>query len=114
MQIGKPRTSRSNDIANLRPAKTFVDKATNELVADGCGNHRVIVFDTETKTCKRHWAYGHKPDDVDLGRYDPKAPPALAVPQPGAAARISRSIGCSTSAIASTIASGCSNRTGRS
>src|SRR5881394_1718911 len=80
MQIGKPRSSKgSNDLANLRlPAKTFLDKETNELyVADGYGNHRVIVFDAETGAYKRHWgAYGHKPDDVDLGRYDPKAPPA--------------------------------------
>jgi DNA-binding beta-propeller fold protein YncE len=80
MQIGKPATSKgSNDTANLRlPAKTFIDKATNELfVADGYGNHRVIVFDAETGAYKRHWgAYGKKPDDVDLGRYDPKAPPA--------------------------------------
>jgi DNA-binding beta-propeller fold protein YncE len=80
MQIGKPRSSKgSNDVANLRlPAKTFVDKDTNELyVADGYGNHRVIVFDADSGQYKRHWgAYGHKPDDVDLGRYDPKAPPA--------------------------------------
>ena len=80
MQIGKPLSSKgSNDVANLRlPAKTFVDKETNELyVADGYGNHRVIVFDAETGKYKRHWgAYGSKPDDVDLGRYDPKAAPA--------------------------------------
>jgi DNA-binding beta-propeller fold protein YncE len=80
MQIGKPKSSKgSNDTANLRlPAKTFVDKETNELyVADGYGNHRVIVFDADTGKYKRHWgAYGKKPDDVDLGRYDPKAPPA--------------------------------------
>jgi DNA-binding beta-propeller fold protein YncE len=80
MQIGKPNTSKgSNDVANLRlPAKTFIDKETNELyVADGYGNHRVIVFDAETGAYKRHWgAYGHKPDDVNLGPYDPKAPPA--------------------------------------
>jgi len=79
-QIGKPSSSKgSNDTANLRlPAKTFVDKETNELyVADGYGNHRVIVFDAETGAYKRHWgAYGHKPDDVNLGPYDPKAPPA--------------------------------------
>ena len=37
----------------------------------------MIVFDAETGKYKRHWgAYGNKPDDVDLGRYDPKAPPA--------------------------------------
>ncbi len=80
MQIGKPKSSKgSNDVANLRlPAKTFVDKETNELyVADGYGNHRVVVFDAETGKYKRHWgAYGNKPDDVDLGRYDPKAAPA--------------------------------------
>jgi DNA-binding beta-propeller fold protein YncE len=80
MQIGKPRSSKgSNDVANLRlPAKIFVDKQTNEAyIADGYGNHRVIVFDADTGQYKRHWgAYGHKPDDVDLGRYDPDAPPA--------------------------------------
>jgi DNA-binding beta-propeller fold protein YncE len=80
MQIGKPRSSKgSNDIANLRlPAKTFIDKQTNEVyVADGYGNHRVIVFDADSGVYKRHWgAYGNKPDDVDLGPYDPKAPPA--------------------------------------
>jgi DNA-binding beta-propeller fold protein YncE len=80
MQIGKPGQSKgSNDIENLRlPAKTFVDKMGNEVyVADGYGNHRVIVYDAETGKYKRHWgAYGNKPDDVALGPYDPKAPPA--------------------------------------
>jgi DNA-binding beta-propeller fold protein YncE len=80
MQIGKPKSSKgSNDIANLRlPAKIFVDAKTNEAyIADGYGNHRVIVFDADTGKYKRHWgAYGHKPDDADIGRYDPNAPPA--------------------------------------
>jgi DNA-binding beta-propeller fold protein YncE len=79
MQIGKPSHSKgSNDVENLRlPAKTFIDKETNEVyVADGYGNHRVIVFDADTGKYKRHWgAYGHKPDDVDLGNYNPDAPP---------------------------------------
>ena len=79
MQIGKPNQSKgSNDIANLRlPAKIFVDPKTNEAyIADGYGNHRVIVFDAETGAYKRHWgAYGHKPDDTDLGRYKPDDPP---------------------------------------
>jgi DNA-binding beta-propeller fold protein YncE len=78
MQIGKPGQSKgSNDVDNLRlPAKTFVDKVANEVyVADGYGNHRVIVYDADTGKYKRHWgAYGHKPEDVDLGRYDPNAP----------------------------------------
>ncbi len=80
MQIGKPSQSKgSNDVANLRlPAKIFVDSKANEIyVADGYGNHRVIVFDSETGKYKRHFgAYGHKPDDADLGPYDPNAPPA--------------------------------------
>lgn len=79
-QIGKPSSSQgSNDIANLRrPAKTFVDPKTNELfVADGYGNHRVIVFDADTLKYKRHWgAYGNKPSDEELPPYDPAAPPA--------------------------------------
>jgi len=80
MQIGKPGMSKgSNDTENLRlPAKTMVDPATNELyVADGYGNHRVIVFDADTGAYKRHWgAYGHRPDDTDLGPYNPSDPPA--------------------------------------
>ena len=80
MQIGKPAHSKgSNDVENLRlPAKTFIDKQTNEVyVADGYGNHRVIVYDADTGQYKRHWgAYGHMPDDTDLGKYDPDAPPA--------------------------------------
>jgi len=80
MQIGHPGKSQgSNDIANLKgPAKMFIDPLTNELyVADGYGNHRVIVFDADTGKYKRHWgAYGHKPDDTQLGPYNPDAPPA--------------------------------------
>jgi DNA-binding beta-propeller fold protein YncE len=79
MQIGMPSSSKgSNDVANLRlPAKTFIDPKTNEVyVADGYGNHRVIVFDADTGKYKRHWgAYGHKPDDVNLGPYKPSDPP---------------------------------------
>ena len=79
MQIGKPSQSKgSNDVENLRlPAKTLVDPKTDELyVADGYGNHRVIVFDANTGKYKRHWgAYGHKPDDTDMGPYNPDDPP---------------------------------------
>jgi DNA-binding beta-propeller fold protein YncE len=57
-------------------AKVFVDEKNNELyVADGYGNKRVVVMDTETGQFKRYWgAYGNKPDDKDLGRYNPTAP----------------------------------------
>jgi hypothetical protein len=79
MQIGKPSQSKgSDDTENLRlPAKTFVDPKTNELyVADGYGNHRVIVFDADTGQYKRHWgAYGHKPDDT-IVPYKPSDPPS--------------------------------------
>ena len=78
MQIGKPFMSKgSNDIDNLRlPAKTLVDPKTNELyVADGYGNRRIIVYDADTGKYKRHWgAYGNKPDDTELGPYNPSAP----------------------------------------
>jgi DNA-binding beta-propeller fold protein YncE len=77
MQLGKPYQSKgSNDTGNLRlPAKTLVDPKTNELyVADGYGNRRVIVFDAGTGAYKRHWgAYGNKPDDTDLGPFNPEA-----------------------------------------
>jgi DNA-binding beta-propeller fold protein YncE len=80
MQIGKAGASKgSNDVENLRlPAKIFVDRDTNEVyVADGYGNHRVIVYDADSGKYKRHWgAYGHKPEDTNLGNYDPDAPPA--------------------------------------
>jgi hypothetical protein len=80
MQIGRPNQSKgSNDTENLRlPAKSLVDPKTNELyVADGYGNRRVIVFDADTGKYKRHWgAYGNKPDDTDLGPYQPADPPA--------------------------------------
>jgi len=80
MQIGKVGASKgSNDLENLRrPAKIFVDKDTNEVyVADGYGNHRVIVYDADSGKYKRHWgAYGNKPEDTNLGPYNPDAPPA--------------------------------------
>ncbi len=80
MQIGKSGQSKgSNDTENLGlPAKIMVDAKTNEVyVADGYGNHRVIVFDADSGKYKRHWgAYGHMPDDTNLGRYNPDDPPA--------------------------------------
>jgi DNA-binding beta-propeller fold protein YncE len=59
-------------------AKIFVDKQANEAyIADGYGNHRVAVIDADTGQFKRFWgAYGNKPNDENLGRYNPDAPPA--------------------------------------
>ncbi|MEP7068501.1 MAG: hypothetical protein ABI789_04635, partial [Usitatibacter sp.] len=79
MQVGKMGTLKgSNDPENFgRVAKIWVDPKTNEAyVADGYRNKRVAVLDADTGKMKRYWgAYGNKPDDADLGKYDPKAPP---------------------------------------
>jgi DNA-binding beta-propeller fold protein YncE len=69
MQVGKSNQSKGNaDTANLhRPADAWLHPATNELfVADGYGNHRVVVLDPDTGAFKRMWgAYGNKPVDDD-------------------------------------------------
>jgi DNA-binding beta-propeller fold protein YncE len=69
----------SHDKENFgRVAKISFDAKANEAyVADGYLNKRVAVLDADTGEFKRYWgAYGNKPDDTDLGRYDPDAPPA--------------------------------------
>jgi DNA-binding beta-propeller fold protein YncE len=80
LQIGRQGIHKgSNDPKHLwRPAKIFIEPTANEAyIADGYGNRRVIVFDADTGTYKRHWgAYGARPDDADIGTYDPAAPPA--------------------------------------
>ena len=80
LQIGRPNQKQdSNDVQNVNMAtEVFVDPAANEAyVSDGYGNRRVIVFDADSGKYKRHWgAYGHKPDDADLGPYNPDAPVA--------------------------------------
>ena len=80
MQVGKLGGNKgSNDLENFgRVAKIWVDPKTNEAyIADGYGNKRVAVLDADTGKMKRYWgAYGNRPDDADLGRYDPDAPPA--------------------------------------
>ena len=80
LTIGDPdRNGGSNDTSLLGgPAGLNVNPRTNELyVADGYVNHRVIVFDAETGEYKRHWgAYGERPDDSAVRRYDPDAPVA--------------------------------------
>jgi len=80
MQVGKLGGNKgSNDLENFgRVAKIWVDPKTNEAyIADGYGNKRVAVLDADTGKMKRYWgAYGNRPDDADLGKYDPDAPPA--------------------------------------
>lgn len=80
MQVGGlGKNAGSNDLENFgRVAKIWVDPQTNEAyIADGYLNKRVAVIDADTGKMKRYWgAYGNKPDDTNLGNYDPKAPPA--------------------------------------
>ena len=76
---GSGKNAGSNDPENFgRVAKIWVDPQTNEAyVADGYLNKRVAVLDADTGKMKRYWgAYGNRPDDANLGPYDPKAPPA--------------------------------------
>ena len=68
-QFGKSTQSQGNaDTRNFhQPADAFVYAKTNELfVADGYGNHRVIVLDASTGAFKRMWgAFGNPPVDKD-------------------------------------------------
>jgi len=79
LQLGKPEQNKgSNDPVNFwRVAKISIDPEANEAyIADGYGNKRVVVIDVATGARKRYWgAYGERPDDTDLGPYDPAAEP---------------------------------------
>ncbi len=78
MQIGRSGQSTGNlDTANVHQATdVFVDADANEVyVADGYGNKRVIVFDSETGSFTRRWgAFGNPPPAT----FAPNAP----TPQP--------------------------------
>jgi DNA-binding beta-propeller fold protein YncE len=80
LQVGHfGKNGGSNDPENFgRVAKIWVDPTTNEAyIADGYGNKRVAVIDADNGKMKRYWgAYGNKPDDTNLGPYDPTAAPA--------------------------------------
>ena len=69
LQIGRSNQSKGDgDTANVhRAADAWVDASTNEIyVADGYGNHRVIVFDSDTGLFKRTWgAFGKPPAGID-------------------------------------------------
>ena len=69
LQIGRSNQSHGNaDTQNVhRAADMWLHPQTNELfVADGYGNHRVVVFDGDKGTFKRMWgAFGNKPMDDD-------------------------------------------------
>jgi hypothetical protein len=78
LEIGRRGQSTGNlDTENVHQATdVFVDTDANEVyVADGYGNKRVIVFDSETGSFKRMWgAFGNPPPAT----FEPNAP----APQP--------------------------------
>jgi DNA-binding beta-propeller fold protein YncE len=78
LQVGKPIDGvDSNSTERLgSPADIAVDVAAKEVyAADGYGNRRVVVFDSETGAYKRHWgAYGNRPSDDKTPPYDPAKP----------------------------------------
>jgi hypothetical protein len=83
----------SNDLwAFNKVAKIFLDESANEAyISDGYGNRRVAVIDMDSGKIKRYWgAYGNKPDDTDIGRYNPSAPPAQQFRNPVHCAEVSK------------------------
>ena len=79
LQIGTPGKMEGPDSQTTlnRPAAVAVDTAANEVFVADSGNHRIVVFDSETGAYKRHWgAYGEKPTAAGGGPYDPGAPAA--------------------------------------
>lgn len=78
LQIGKAnQRPSSNGLEHFgRVAKISFDPAANEAyLSDGYSNKRVAVLDMDTGKIKRYWgAYGNKPDDTNLGPYNPDAP----------------------------------------
>src|SRR6476620_9356373 len=77
-----------NDPSQLgRPADIWIDQG-EAYVADGYGNHRVIVFDAQTGANKRHWgAYGKRPIEEEGPpakpfTYNPAAAPSPSFANP--------------------------------
>jgi len=94
LQIGKSGEGNDSNATDRlgSPADVAVDVATKEVfAADGYGNRRVVVFDSETGAYKRHWgAYGNKPSDAKTPPYDPAKPPSSQFGNPVHCIRISK------------------------
>ena len=93
MQIGHPSSdpldSSRTDILGQVASLTVDDRAREVYLADGYGNKRVIVFDSQTGAFKRLWgAYGAQPNDAAPGPYDPAAPVATQFRNPVHCVRI--------------------------
>ena len=94
LQIGKPGEGNDSNATDRlgSPADVAVDVAGKEVfAADGYGNRRVVVFDSDTGAYKRHWgAYGNKPSDAKTPPYDPAVPPAQQFANPVHCIRIDK------------------------
>jgi DNA-binding beta-propeller fold protein YncE len=93
MQIGKDDgTKGSSSTTRLgRPAHMMTDPDASEIyVADGYGNHRIIVFDSKTGAFKRMWgAYGKPPTDDKMPAYKADAEPSKQFANPVHCVRLS-------------------------
>jgi hypothetical protein len=94
LQIGRPSAdpldSSRTDILGQVASLTVDDSASEVYLADGYGNKRVAVYDSETGEFKRLWgAYGNPPVDTPPGAYDPTQPPAQQFRNPVHCVRIS-------------------------
>jgi DNA-binding beta-propeller fold protein YncE len=79
LQIGTPGRMDGPDSQTTlnRPAAVAVDSAANEVYVADSGNHRIVVFDSETGAYKRHWGgSGDRPTAAGGGAYDPNAAPS--------------------------------------
>jgi DNA-binding beta-propeller fold protein YncE len=79
LQIGTPgkMDGPESHTTLSRPSAVAVDTAANEVFIADAGNRRVVVFDGDSGTYKRHWfAYGEKTAGAPPSAYVPGDPPA--------------------------------------
>jgi hypothetical protein len=79
MTIGTPGKMEGPDSQTTlnRPSAIAVDGSTNEVYVADMGNRRVVVFDADNGSYKRHWfAYGEKAAGTAPTGYNPADPPA--------------------------------------
>ena len=79
LQIGAPGKMDGPDSHTTlnRPSAVAVDAAANEVFIADAGNRRIVVFDADSGTYKRHWfAYGEKTAGAAPSAYAPGDPPA--------------------------------------
>ena len=97
LQIGRQGSGNDSNATDRlgSPADVAVDVAAREVyAADGYGNRRVVVFDSDTGKYKRHWgAYGKRPSDDKTPAYDPAKPAASQFSNPVHCVRISQADG---------------------